>query len=98
MSPAHLLAAITILMVCGCVSPDEKRFTKGQGDVVQFIAQQAITHGARSVATNNLQQITDSWRFFQDANGVVVRLHRDRFPEIYAALKQTFGPPDREPI
>lgn len=98
MSVIKLLCAIVPIFLWGCASADEKRFVDGRGDVAQFITQQAITHGAKSAATNNLKPIVGPWRYFQDTNGVVVRLNRDRFPEIQTALRKTFGPPDREPI
>lgn len=92
-----LLCGIVSLFVSGCASADEKRFVTGQGDVAHFIAHEAIRHGAHSAATNGVKPIVGSWRYFQDTNGVVVRLNSERFPEVYAALKQTFGPPTREP-
>jgi hypothetical protein len=89
---------IVILLSAGCVSSDEKRFVKGAGDLGQFIARHASTHGARSVTTNNLPVIAADWRYFADTNGVVIRLKADRFPEVQSLLRQMFGPPDREPV
>ena len=100
MNARIFLAALllTILVLVGCVSSDDKRFVKGHGDLGQFIAQHASTHGARSVSTNNLPVIAADWRHFSDTNGVVIRLKADRFPQVQKLLRQIFGPPDREPL
>ncbi|HUS34244.1 MAG TPA: hypothetical protein VM680_02720 [Verrucomicrobiae bacterium] len=100
MNARNLLAAslLTILVLVGCVSSDEKRFIKGAGDLGQFIAQHASMHGARSVATNKLPLFPADWRYFSDTNGVVIRLKAAQFPRIQTLLRQIFGPPDREPL
>lgn len=72
------------------------RFTKGTGDMGQFVMQQALKRGARPVATNSLPVVGGEWRYSEDQHGVVLHLSRERFPEVQAFLLQAFGPPAQE--
>ena len=58
------------------------RFTKGKGDMGQFIMQQALKRGARPVATNSLPAIGVGWRYSEDQYGVVLQLPRERFSDV----------------
>lgn len=90
------LITVCLALLCGCAHDREMRFTKGKGDMGQFILQQALKRDARPVATNNLPTITGEWRYSEDQYGVVLQLPRERFPEVQTFLRQAFGPPAQE--
>ena len=90
------LIAVGLALLCGCAS-DEMRFTKGTGDMGQFVMQQALKRGARPVATNGLPAIAGEWSYSEDQYGVVLHLPREKFAEVGAFLRQAFGPPAHEP-
>jgi len=91
------LIAAGLALLCGCGHKDEMRFTKGSGDMGQFIMQQALKRGARPVATNSLPAVAGEWRYSEDQYGVVLQLPRERFSDVQAFLRQVFGPPAHEP-
>lgn len=90
------LIAVGLALLCGCAS-DEMRFTKGTGDMGQFIMQQALKRGARPVATNGLPAIAGEWSYSEDQYGVVLHVSRERFSDVGTFLRQAFGPPAHEP-
>ena len=95
----HILTPLIVVglaLLCGCAHKDEMRFTKGTGDMGQFVMQQALKRDARPVATNGLPAIAGDWSYSEDQYGVVFHLSRERFPEVQAFLLQAFGPPAQE--
>ena len=68
-------------------------FTKGTGDMGQFVMKQALKRGARPVATNNLPVVGEGWSYSEDQYGVVLGLPRERFSAVEAFLQQAFGAP-----
>ena len=96
----HILTPLIVVglaLICGCAQDDEMRFTKGKGDIGPFILQHALSRGARPVATNDLPAVAGEWRYSEDEHGVVLQLPRERFDEVVAFLRYTFGPPAQEP-
>src|SRR5437762_2762384 len=91
------LIAISFSLLCGCAH-DEMHFTKGKGDMGQFVMQQALKRGARPVSTNSLPALGGEWRYSEDQYGVVLQLPRERFSEVQAFLRQAFGAPEQEPM
>jgi len=91
------LIAAGLALVCGCARDKEMRFTKGTGDMGQFVMQQALKRGARPVTTNSLPTVGGEWRYSEDQFGVVLQLSRERFSDVQAFLRQAFGPPAQEP-
>ena len=90
------LFVVGLLLVCGCAretGEKEMQFTKGTGDMGQFIIQQALKRDARPVSTNGLPAVAGDWSYSEDQYGVVLHLSRDRFSEIEAFLLQAFGAP-----
>jgi hypothetical protein len=92
-----LLTAVALLFVCGCAGEKEMRFTKGTGDMGQFVIHQALKRGARPVATNGLPVVGGNWSYSEDQYGVVLHLPRERFFEVEAFLREAFGAPAQEP-
>src|SRR5437016_2857774 len=82
------LIIVGLALLCGCAHKDEMRFTKGTGDMGQFVMQQALKRDARPVATNGLPAIAGDWSYSEDQFGVVFHLSRERFPEVQAFLLQ----------
>ena len=76
---------------------DEMQFTKGTGDLGQYIIQQALKCGAKTVRTNDLPPIKGEWKYSEDQYGVVVQLGKERFEEVQTFLRKAFGPPAQEP-
>jgi len=91
------LIVVGLALLCGCAHDDEMRFTKGTGDMGQFVMQQALKRGARPVATNGLPAIAGEWSYSEDQYGVVLHLPRERFSDVEAFLRQAFGTPAHEP-
>jgi len=60
------LIAVGLALLCGCARDDEMHFTKGTGDMGQFVMQQALKRGARPVTTNSLPAIAGEWRYSED--------------------------------
>ena len=90
------LIAVGLALLCGCSHEGQMRFTKGTGDMGQFVMQQALKRGARPATTNSLPAISGEWRYSEDQYGVVLHLSRERFPEVQTFLLQAFGPPAQE--
>ena len=90
------LAVVALLLVCGCAGEKEMHFTKGTGDMGQFVMQQALKRGARPVATNGLPVVGGDWSYSEDQYGVVLHLPREQFSEVEAFLQQAFGAPAQE--
>lgn len=76
---------------------EEMRFTKGAGDMGQYIIQQALKCGATIVSSNDLPAIKGDWKFSEDQYGTVLQLGRERFDEVQAFLRKAFGTPAHEP-
>jgi hypothetical protein len=98
MQTLALLTVIGSLLICGCAGEKEMHFTKGAGDMGQFVMQQALKRGARPVATNSLPALDGDWSYSEDQYGVVLHLPRERFSEVEAFLRQAFGAPAQEAI
>lgn len=82
-------------LVCGCA---HKHFTKGHGDVSQFIVHQAAVRCGIPTPTNFLPVITGKWRYSEDDQGVVIQMAREQYPAIESLLRQTFGTPQFGPV
>lgn len=82
----------TMLLSCGR-QDDQRHFTAGHDDVGQFILQTAERFGGTPLATNGLTRISEQWSFFEDTNGVAIRLSKETFPVIGEFLHQSFGKP-----
>jgi len=91
------LIAVSCALLSGCTHDKEMCFTKGKGDIGPFILEHALARGARPVATNDLPTVSGEWRYSEDQHGVVLQLPRERFSEVEAFLRHTFGPPAQEP-
>ena len=89
-----------LAFLCGCArdkeSGKEMQFTKGTGDMGQFVVEQALKRGARPATTNSLPVVGGDWSYSEDQYGVVLHLSRDRFSEVETFLRQAFGPPAQE--
>ena len=81
---------VVLALLCGCASD---RFRSGHGDLGQFILQRAIASGATPVSTNALLRVSRGWRYFEDADGVVIHLAPADYPALESFLIKTFGPP-----
>ncbi len=90
------LIAAGLTLLCGC-GHDEMSFTKGTGDMGQFVMQQALKRGAHPVTTNSLPAVAGEWRYSEDQYGVVLQLPRERFSDVDGFLRQAFGTPAHEP-
>ena len=73
------------------------RFTKGTGDMGNFLVEHALKLGAHPISTNALPTIEGEWHYSEDQYGVVFQLPRERFLEVEAFLQQTFGTPAQVP-
>jgi hypothetical protein len=82
--------AAVLLCVSGCASG---QFKSGSGDVGKFILQRAVAAEAAPVSTNALLRVTGGWRYFEDANGVVIHMAPGDYPALESFLIQTFGQP-----
>jgi hypothetical protein len=90
--------ALVLAVLCFCAHAEEEmRFTKGTGDMGQFIIQKALQCGAKTVSTNDLPAIKGEWKYSEDQYGVVFHLGRERFDDVLAFLRKAFGPPAHEP-
>jgi hypothetical protein len=88
------LNSLVLAVFCFCAHAEEEmRFTKGSGDMGEYIIQQALKCGAKVVSTNNLPPIKGDWKFSEDKYGVVLQAGRDRFDEVQLFLKKAFGAP-----
>jgi hypothetical protein len=85
-----LFLFVLIGLLCGCA---HDHFTKGHGDVGQFIIQQADVRAGLSISTNGLPPISDRWRYSEDEQGVVIQMASDKYPAIESLLHQAFGEP-----
>ena len=81
------LIVVGLALFCGCAHDDEMRFSKGKGDMGQFVIRQALKYGARPIATNGLPAITGKWRFSEDQYGVVLQLPSERFSDVTTFLR-----------
>ena len=81
---------VLIGLLCGCA---HDHFTKGYGDVGQFIIRQADVRAGLSISTNGLAPISDRWRYSEDEQGVVIQMASDKYSAIESLLRQTFGEP-----
>jgi hypothetical protein len=82
--------ALAVVFICGC-SSDHTR--AGRGDAGQFILKQAIARGATPAITNGALPISTNWRYFEDKDGVVIRMSRKHCPAVEAFLLEEFGAP-----
>ena len=87
------LFLFSLLILGGCSSEDAMRFTKGTGDMGNFLVEQALKRGAHPISTNALPTIEGKWHYSEDQYGVVFQLPRERFLEVEAFLQQAFGTP-----
>jgi hypothetical protein len=88
------LLALSALL-CGCA---HEHFTKGRGDVGQFIVQQAVVRCGLTTSTNKLPPVAGRWRYSEDEQGVVIQMPREQYPAIESLLRQAFGEPKFGPV
>ena len=77
-----ILFLLSLLILSGCSHEDEMRFTKGTGDMGNFLVEHALKLGAHSLSTNGLPKIGGEWHYSEDQYGVVFQLPRERFSEV----------------
>jgi hypothetical protein len=93
-----LVVMVFVGLVCSWVyAEEEMRFTKGSGDMGQYIVAAAVKFGAKAVATNDLPALAGEWKVSEDQYGAVLQLGTDRFGEVESFLKKAFGAPAHEP-
>ncbi|HXP61050.1 MAG TPA: hypothetical protein VN829_11195 [Dongiaceae bacterium] len=92
---AYLSLSAVVGLLCGCA---HEHFTKGGGDVGQFIVQNAVAWGGHPVATNALPAVKCRWRYSEDPHGFVIYLPRGDYPAIKSFLGQAFGRPQFGPV
>jgi catechol 2,3-dioxygenase-like lactoylglutathione lyase family enzyme len=80
--------------MCGCATD---HFKSGSGDVGHFILQQAVASGANPVSSNAVSAVSGRWRYFEDGQGVVIRMGEAEYPSLESFLIQTFGTPMKGP-
>ena len=90
MNSYKLWSLVAAALLWGCASD---RFRSGDGEVGQFILQKAVAAGATPVSTNALLRVSRGWRYFEDADGVVIHLAPADYPALESFLIKTFGPP-----
>jgi hypothetical protein len=82
------IIALTIALACGCAT---EHFTKSQGDVGQFILQQAIRYGGSPTSTNGLPVVMSHWRYLEDAHGMQIHLPADMYSDVESFLDKAFA-------
>jgi hypothetical protein len=97
MRPLAILFSASLFILCGCSREDETLFTKGTGDMGNFLVKHALKLGAHSLSTNGLPTIGGEWHYSEDQYGVVFRLPRERFSEVETFLHHAFGTPAQVP-
>jgi hypothetical protein len=78
-------------MLCSC--SNGKHYIQGQGDVGQFILQNAIAYGGPPIATNGLPIIGGNWQYIQDQYGVGILLSQSQYQPVQDFVRGAFGPP-----
>lgn len=81
--------------LCACTG---QRFTRGRGEVGTFIIDRAVLYGGTPSSTNDLPVISETWCYREDADGVMIRLPRDKYAAVERFLQQAFGPPKFGPV
>ena len=82
------IVALAVVIVCSCAIG---HFTKGSGDVGQFILQQAIRYGGSPTTANGLPVVTSHWRYLEDSRGMQIHLPADTYSDVEAFLNQAFA-------
>ena len=90
----RIVLPILLGLLCGCA---HEHFTKGHGDVGQFILEHAVAYGGHRTTTNGLPVITSHWRYSEDEEGVEIRFSRQQYPAVEEMLRQAFGEPQWGP-
>jgi hypothetical protein len=80
--------ALVVVLACGCAT---EHYTKDQGDVGQFILQQAIIYGGKPTTTNNLPVVTSHWRYSKDTDGMQIHLPPNDYSSVEMFLNQAFA-------
>jgi hypothetical protein len=81
--------ALAVVLAFGCTT---EHHVAGQGDVGQFILQQAISYGGNPTTTNGLPAITSRWSYYEgDDGGVVIRMSRSDYFMTETFLSQAFA-------
>ena len=83
-----------LLLAFGCVTDN---FRAGSGDVAPFIVQRAIAAGAKPVSISAVPNVSHHWRYFEDQNGVAIRMAPTDYPALEHFLLETFGTPRTGP-
>ena len=79
---------LAILVACGCAT---EHFASSQGNVGQFILEQAIRYGGSPTTTNGLPVVASRWRYLEDAHGMQIHLPPNAYPDVEAFLNQAFA-------
>jgi hypothetical protein len=79
---------LAFVVACGCAT---QRFAKDNGDVGQYILQQAIRYGGSPTNTDGLPVVTGRWCYMEDARGMQIQLPADMYSEVELFLNQAFA-------
>lgn len=91
---AWFVYVVLLLGASGCAT---NRFKSGSGDVSQLILHRAMLSGATPISTNAVSRISNQWRYFEDDNGIVIRMAQSDYPALESFLIETFGQPLKGP-
>ncbi|HEX7569937.1 MAG TPA: hypothetical protein VF492_05495 [Verrucomicrobiae bacterium] len=80
--------ALAVVLTCGCAT---EHYKKSQGDVGQFILQQAISYGGSPTTTNNLPVVMRHWRYNEDSYGMQIRMSPNCYSSVETFLNQAFA-------
>jgi hypothetical protein len=83
-----IIYALAVVLAGGCVT---EHYRKSQGDVGQFILQQAINYGGNPTTTNNLPVVMSHWRYAEDAYGMQIYIPSNDYFSVEAFLNQAFA-------
>jgi hypothetical protein len=92
-----LSLSLLILFTSACAHRLEPGFQNGQGDVRDFILNEAVRRGGSPNQNARLPEVRASWRFLEDDDGVIIRLPRQSYPQIEKFLLAAFGTPSYGP-
>jgi hypothetical protein len=83
-----LISISVAMLLCGCAT---QHYTKGRGDVGQFILRQAISYGGSPTTTNGLPVISTRWRYSEDDHGMEICLIRSDYDRVELFLNLAFA-------
>jgi len=86
------VTAILGLLLCGCATEDDMKFSKGNGDLGIFILHKATEFGGQP-SSSTIPVLNTQWRYSEDAEGVVIRANSKDCPSVESLLLHSFGEP-----